>query len=104
MYSGHQFFSGHYYLFYYQNNNFGYPRLGVVAGKKSLKKATTRSCVRRIVKENFRILKYCLPPLDIVFIAKAQSKKASKKVLHACVSQLFRRLITCKIRKTYAEI
>ena len=85
--------SGRYYLLYYRNNSFDYPRLGVVASRRSLKKAIVRNRARRVVKENFRLKKGLLHPMDIIFIAKSQSGGASKKELNECISQLLDQLI-----------
>ena len=93
VYLGCKYLSGSYYLLYYWNNNFGYPRLGVVASRKSLKKAVMRNRVKRIVKEDFRVQKHLLPSMDIVSIAKFRSGEASKKELHECINQLFNQLI-----------
>ena len=93
VYSARQRLSGYYYLLYYRNNNFGCARLGVVASRRSLKKAIMRNRARRIVKEGFRIQKYHLPSIDIVFIVKSRSMEASKKELHECINQLFHQLI-----------
>lgn len=93
VYSEYQSLSGHYYFLYYWNNNFGYSRLGVVASRKNLKKAVMRNRVRRIVRENFRLQKHRLPPIDIVFIAKFRSGRANKKELHQCTNQLFYQLM-----------
>ena len=93
VYLGYQYLSGRYYLLYYSNNNFGYPRLGVVASRKSLKKAVMRNRVKRIVKEDFRIQKHQLPSMDMVSIAKFRSGTASKKELRECINQLFNQLI-----------
>ncbi|WP_309567560.1 ribonuclease P protein component [Coxiella-like endosymbiont] len=38
IYLGGQRLLGYFYLLYFQNNNLGYPRLGVVASRKNLKK------------------------------------------------------------------
>lgn len=93
IYSEHQFLSGLYYVLYFQSNNLGYPRLGVVASRKSLKKAVIRNRVRRIVKEDFRLHKFRLPSIDMVFIAKSISTGSSKKELHECVHILLNQLI-----------
>lgn len=93
VYFGGQRLLGRYYLLYFENNNLGYPRLGVVASRKSLKKAVMRNRAKRIVKEHFRFQKDRLPSIDIVFIAKSRSEEASKKELHECVNRLFNQLI-----------
>lgn len=52
-----------------------------------------RNRARRIAKENFRLKKGRLCPVDIVFIARSQSGEASKKELHECIGQLLDQLI-----------
>lgn len=93
IYLGGQRLLGYFYLLYFQNNNLGYPRLGVVASRKNLKKAVIRNRSKRIVKEQFRLQKHRLPSIDIVFIAKSQLKEARKQELHKCVNELFNQLI-----------
>ncbi|MBS1141185.1 MAG: ribonuclease protein component [Proteobacteria bacterium] len=41
-------------------------RLGLVVGKKLLKRAVDRNLVKRIVREQFRLRRAGLPPVDLV--------------------------------------
>jgi ribonuclease P protein component len=47
-------------------NQAGYPRLGVVVGKKVLRRATARNYAKRLVRELFRRHRYELEALDLV--------------------------------------
>ncbi|WP_159747487.1 ribonuclease P protein component [Coxiella endosymbiont of Amblyomma sculptum] len=92
-------FSEDYFSLYCQNNSFGYSRLGIVASRKSLKKSTMRNRAKRIVREGFRTLGYFLPSLDVVFVVKSQSEKASKKELRKCIDRLLLKLIKYSLRE-----
>ncbi|MDD2884033.1 MAG: ribonuclease P protein component [Dechloromonas sp.] len=41
-------------------------RLGLVVGKKLLKRAVDRNCLKRIVREQFRLRRDALPAVDLV--------------------------------------
>jgi ribonuclease P protein component len=41
-------------------------RLGVVVGKKLLKRAVDRNRLKRIVREQFRLVRKDLPPVDLI--------------------------------------
>lgn len=45
-------------------------RLGLVVGKKKLKRAVDRNLFKRLVRESFRRHRHQLPDLDIIVIAK----------------------------------
>lgn len=92
VYSKRQRLSGRCYLLYYLNNDIGHSRLGIVASKRSIRRAVIRNQVRRIVREVFRRQKNQLPPLDLIFIAKACASKASNKELHKCINCLLKQL------------
>ena len=93
VYSKRQRLSGYYYVLYYLNNDIGHSRLGVVASKRSVKKAVIRNRVRRIAKEAFRRQKNRLPSFDLIFIAKACANEASNRELHKCINRLFKQLV-----------
>ncbi len=73
-------------------NGLGRARLGLVVGKKKLRRAVDRNRVRRIVRESFRRWRPCLPPLDIVFIASPMIARIDNAALRAELEQQWRRL------------
>ena len=93
IYSKRQRLSDRYYLLYYLDNDVGHSRLGVVASRRSVKKAIIRSRVRRMVKESFRRQKNKLPSFDIIFIAKACASQANNRELYKCINRLLGQLI-----------
>ena len=93
VYSKRQRLSGRYYLLYYLDNNIGHSRLGVVASKRSVKKAVIRNRVRRMVKEVFRRKKNRLPSFDLIFIAKARASEANSRELYKCINRLLEQLV-----------
>lgn len=93
VYSKRKRLSGRYYLLYYLDNDIGHSRLGVVASKRSVKKAVIRNRVRRIVKEAFRKQKNKLPSFDLIFIAKVCVSEASNRELYKCINRLLEQLV-----------
>lgn len=93
VYSKRQRLLDRYYVLYYLNNDIGHSRLGVVASKRSVKKAIIRNRVRRMVKEVFRRQKNQLPSFDLVFIAKACASEASNRELYKCINRLLEQLV-----------
>ena len=57
--------SGCFRVFAAPNNETG-PRLGLVVGKRQLKRAVDRNRVRRVLRETFRLRRATIPPMDIV--------------------------------------
>ena len=53
-------------MLHYQPRPEGEARLGLVVGKKQLKRAVDRNRVKRIVRENFRLQRANLPAFDLV--------------------------------------
>jgi len=55
-------------MLHYQPRGEGFSnaRLGVVVGKKLLKRAVDRNRVKRVIREQFRRLRPQLPPVDLV--------------------------------------
>ena len=51
-------------------NDLGHARLGMVIGKKKLRRAVDRNLMKRIIRETFRQQQTTLPALDLVVIAK----------------------------------
>lgn len=55
-------------MLHYQPRGEGFSdaRLGIVVGKKLLKRAVDRNRVKRVIREQFRCLRPQLPPVDLV--------------------------------------
>lgn len=71
-------------------NSVGFPRLGLIAPKKQLKRAVWRNKFKRIIRENFRKSVYNLENLDIVVIAKSKVLEQTNKELDILVSKLWK--------------
>ena len=67
-------------------------RLGLVIGKKLLKRAVHRNLVKRIARERFRLLHPGLPSRDIVLRLAVKLQKPVRAEVAADIEQLFGRL------------
>jgi len=77
----------------YAPNSFGFPRLGLVVGKRSSPSAVERNRIKRILREVFRQNKSLFDSFDVVFLAKKQSetldyKKTEKEIADVIRSKL----------------
>lgn len=61
---------------YYRKNRFGFNRLGITVSPK-IGCAVVRNRVRRLLKENYRILQGLSEGFDIVIVARGSSKDAA---------------------------
>ena len=80
-------------------NSLGYPRLGMVIAKRSIKLAVKRNSIKRRLRENFRlrIFKESIP-LDCVVVVKNEAASLKAKEVNAASSFLF----TCLLEKRAA--
>lgn len=62
---GHQHF-----LVLASRNPLGHARLGLVIGKKNIRRAVKRNRVKRVVRDTFRLCNPALDSLDIIFLAR----------------------------------
>jgi len=56
-------------------------RLGLVVAKKLLKRSVDRNLVRRLARENFRILRSCLPARDLILRLAVRPKPLDRRAL-----------------------
>ncbi len=56
-------------------NSLGYPRLGLVVGKKAVPGAVERNRIKRVLREVFRLNKSLFGSMDVVFVARKGSEK-----------------------------
>lgn len=60
-------------------NERGVPRLGIVAPKRSLRRAIDRNRAKRIVRESFRLARSRLPPCDFVVTVDGAEAESVRK-------------------------
>lgn len=84
-------------------NELGEARLGAVVPKRQLPRAVDRNLIKRLCREQFRLTRQQLPPLDIVVLCQGKSKgkgkgneklpcPLNKKILNQKLIQLFNQL------------
>jgi len=70
----------------YNRNSLGFPRLGLVVGKKSSKSAVGRNRIKRIFREVFRRNKNLFDSFDVVFLTKTKVETLDYKKAEAEIS------------------
>ncbi len=58
--------SGEFFRVFVKPNLLGYPRLGIIASKKTARKAITRSYLKRVIRETFRLNQSLIGSVDVV--------------------------------------
>ena len=58
-----------YFKIFYKKNSLGFPRLGIVVGKKFIASAVKRNFLKRIIRETFRKNKNKFDSNDVVFLS-----------------------------------
>jgi ribonuclease P protein component len=61
------------FIVHFNNNSLGYPRLGVVVGKKLFASAVKRNRLKRLIREVFRKNKLRFDSLDVVIVASRKN-------------------------------
>jgi ribonuclease P protein component len=74
-------------------NGLGYPRLGLAIAKKNARRALDRNRIKRIIRESFRQNQTRLPAIDLVVMAKPQTKSAKNSELFISLEYHWTRLI-----------
>ncbi len=67
-------------------------RLGLVVGKKLLKKAVDRNCLKRIVREQFRLQRSGLPACDLIVRLMVKAAPLDRSAVAADFAELLARL------------
>jgi ribonuclease P protein component len=62
--------SSKYLVILAKNNDLTFPRLGLIASKKNVRKAVSRNQIKRLTREYFRLHQFEFNALDIVVIIK----------------------------------
>ena len=66
----------------YRRNDLGLSRIGIIVPKKIVRLATSRNRHKRLIKEEFRLVKECLPNVDIVLLLN--KRVCEKELLRSC--------------------
>ena len=86
-------FSSEHYTIIFIPNSLGFPRLGIVLGKKKINRAVKRNRAKRIVREVFRKNKSAFNSLDVLILPKKGGegldyKKAEEEIIETIKSKL----------------
>ena len=65
-----------------RSNDLGLSRIGIIVPKKIVRLATSRNRHKRVIKEQFRLVKNCLPNVDIVLLLN--KRVCEKELMHSC--------------------
>ena len=86
--------SGRFLAIHYRYNQLGWPRLGLVIGKKTARLAVQRNYMRRVLRELFRTRQADLAPVDLV----VRSQRMFTRADYAQIRQEFGELLG-KVRR-----
>ena len=73
-------------------NTLGHPRVGLAIAKKSVRLATGRNRIKRLIREDFRQHQDCLVAVDMVILARPDLATAEASAIRATLAQLWQRL------------
>ena len=77
-----------------RSNGLGYPRLGMIIAKRTIKLAVRRNSIKRRLRENFRSLVFKKSPsLDCVVVVRHEAASLKTKEVNSASSSLFARLL-----------
>lgn len=77
---------------HYMPNALGYPRLGIVVGKKAVRRAVDRNYVKRVVREWFRRHREMLGDVDLVVQFKDSFGKRDYRRMAINLDAILKRL------------
>lgn len=70
-------------------NQLPHARLGIIIGKKYLRRAVDRNRVRRVIRESFRQSKEKLKGLDIIVMIRANCSSLDNKTLRSNIGDIW---------------
>lgn len=68
-------------------------RLGIIVGKKKVRKANKRNTIKRVIRESFRHNQQNLKGFDIVVIAKNELAWSTKIDIRECLEELWKKFL-----------
>ena len=66
----------------YRKNDLGFSRIGIIVPKKVVRLATSRNRYKRVIREQFRLNKRCIPNVDIVLLLN--KRVCEKELTRGC--------------------
>jgi|SRR5690606_31759267 len=100
--SGHEFqrifaqasykISHRYLLILARPNGLKWPRLGLVIGKRNVRRAVERNRIKRHIRETFRLRQHSLPAVDAIVLARGQLDQLSDAELNELLDKQWSRL------------
>lgn len=84
--------SGRCVLLLARNNDLGFPRLGLVIGKKSVKLSVERNRIKRQIRESFRHHQEQIGAMDLVIISRRGLADLENPELAKLFAKLWRRI------------
>lgn len=85
--------SSQHFLLLVSENNLATARLGIVIGKRRVKKAVDRNLLRRLMRESFRHRNAELAGLDIVVLVRANLNHPDKAVITTELTKVWSKLL-----------
>ncbi len=84
--------SGPGFLILARSNDLREARLGLAISKKCAKTAVQRNRIKRLIRENFRMIRSELPAADFVVVCRPGTERHASKKIAEIVSGLFSKL------------
>lgn len=75
-------------------NDFEYPRLGLVVAKKNIRKAVHRNRIKRVIRDNFRRHQHSISSIDIVVLARKEALDVAPSLLQKSLEKHWLRLVS----------
>jgi len=85
--------SSQHFLLLVAENGLGPARLGIVIGKRRVKRAVDRNLLRRLMRESFRHRNAELAGLDIVILVRANLNNPDKVTINAELAKVWSKLL-----------
>src|SRR5690554_6895911 len=85
--------SSQHFLLLVSENRLAAARLGIVIGKRRVKRAVDRNLLRRLMRESFRHLGPELAGLDIVILVRANLNNPDKVTINAELAKVWSKLL-----------
>ncbi|MCK5875097.1 MAG: ribonuclease P protein component [Alcanivoracaceae bacterium] len=85
--------SSQHFLLLVTENGLAAPRLGIVIGKRRVKRAVDRNLLRRLIRESFRHRSADLTGLDIVVLVRADLRRPDKRLIAEELGKVWAKLL-----------